>query len=239
MGSARVGRYDRLVMSTDHDASAATPNRAPARTRIKICGVRRPEDAVLAAKAGADAVGMILHAPGSKRLIEAEFAMAVADAIPPLVARVGVFVNARAPFVAQCARALRLDLLQLHGQESFDFVRALDRFRIVKVVRPEEFETWAQAPLPNLAALLLDSPNGGSGIENDWDAVAAAIAQTPPRVPVFVAGGLKPENVAAVVRKIRPWAVDVSSGVEDESNLKSADRVRAFVDAVREADARS
>lgn len=209
---------------------------APRRTRIKICGVRRPEDARLATHAGADAVGMILHAPGSKRLIEAEFAMAVAAAVPPLVSKVGVFQNARAPFVAQCARSLRLDLVQLHGQETFDFVRSLEQFRVVKAVRPEEYATWAQAPLPNLVALLLDSPIGGSGVANDWPAIEQAIATTPPRVPIILAGGLKPDTVGSIARRFRPWAVDVSSGVEDANALKSEEKVRAFIDAVRDAD---
>ena len=203
-----------------------------------MCGVCRAEDAVAAAAAGADAVGMILHARGSRRLIEAQYAMAVAEAIPPLVARVGVFVDARAPFVANCARSLRLDLVQLHGSETPDFIRSLATFRVVRAVRVAEYEAWATESIPNLVGLLIDSATGGSGEANDWDAVAAAIAKTPPRVPLFLAGGLTPETVGAVAARFKPWAVDVSSGIEAEPMIKSAEKMNAFARAVRDADVR-
>ena len=179
---------------------------------------------------------MILHAR-SQRLIEAEYAKAVAVAVAPLVAKVGVFVDARAPFVADCARALKLDLVQLHGHESHDFVRALDRYRIVRAVRPDEWDDWRDARLPNLAALLVDSAVGGSGVENDWDAVEAMLRDRPTTLPVILAGGLRPETVGAIVRRFRPFAVDVSSGVEGEPTRKSAEKLAAFATAVRDADA--
>lgn len=203
-----------------------------------MCGVCRAEDAVAAAAAGADAVGMILHARGSRRLIEAQYAMAVAEAIPPLVARVGVFVDARAPFVANCARSLHLNLVQLHGNESIDFVRALPTLNIVKAVRVDDYEKWAQLPLANLVGILIDSGAGGTGEANDWDAVEAAIAKTPPRVPLFLAGGLTPETVGAVAARFKPWAVDVSSGIESQPMIKSAEKINAFAHAVRDADSR-
>lgn len=208
------------------------------RTRIKICGCYRPEDARVAAELGADAVGMILHAD-SRRLIEAEFAMAVAEAVPPLVSKVGVFQNAKAPFVANCARSLKLDLVQLHGNESVDFIRALPMLKVVKVVRVAEYAEWASIKLPNLVALLLDSAVGGSGIENDWAAIETLFAKHPPAVPLFLAGGLKPETVGGVVDRLRPYAVDVASGVEERICEKSPAKIAAFVRAVREADARS
>lgn len=205
------------------------------RTRIKFCGVCRAQDATAAAAAGADAIGMILHAK-SQRLIEAEYAKAVAVAAPPMVAKVGVFVDARAPFVADCARALKLDLLQLHGHESHDFVRALDRYRVVRVVRPDEWDQWRAAPLANLAALHLDSAVGGSGVPNDWDAVEKLLRDRPTELPVILSGGLTPANVGAIVRRFRPFAVDVSSGVEGEPTKKSVEKLHAFAAAVREAD---
>ena len=180
---------------------------------------------------------MILHAK-SPRLIEAEYAMAVAAAIPPLVAKVGVFVDARAPFIAQCARGLKLDLVQLHGSETVDFIRSLATFKVVKSIRVAEYPQWANIVLPNLAALLIDSATGGSGIENDWDEVDALLKANPPKVPVFLAGGLKPENVGSVVERFSPYAVDVSSGVEARVCEKSPTKVAAFVRAVREADMR-
>lgn len=178
---------------------------------------------------------MILHAK-SQRLLEAEYAMAVAAAVPPLVAKVGVFVNASPSFVAQCARSLKLDLVQLHGEESVDFVRALPTLRVVKVVRVGEYESWANLDLPNLAALLLDSAVGGSGVANDWDAIEGLLAEHPPKVPLFLAGGLKPETVGEVVRRFAPYAVDVSSGVEERICEKSPAKVEAFLRAVRDAD---
>ena len=178
---------------------------------------------------------MILHAK-SPRLIEAEFAMAVANAVPPLVTKVGVFQNAKAPFVANCARSLKLDLVQLHGDESVDFVCALPMLRVVKVVRVSEYATWANVRLPNLVALLLDSAVGGSGVENDWNAIETLLAEKPPSVPLFLAGGLKPETVGGVVRRFAPYAVDVSSGVEERVCEKSPAKVEAFVRAVRDAD---
>ena len=200
-----------------------------------MCGVCRAEDAIAAAAAGADAVGMILHAK-SKRLIEAQYAMAVADAIPPLVSRVGVFVDARAPFVAQCARSLKLDLIQLHGHETPDFVRSLAAFRVVRAVRVAEYDAWARESIPNLVGLLIDGGPGGTGEANDWDAVEAAIKKIPPRVPLFLAGGLTPETVGAVAARFRPWAVDVSSGIEAQPMIKSAEKMLAFARAVRDAD---
>lgn len=179
---------------------------------------------------------MILHAD-SKRLIEAEYAMAVAEAVPPLVAKVGVFVNAKAPFVSQCARALKLDLIQLHGDESVDFIRALPTLKIVKAVRVSDYAKWASIQLPNLAALLLDSAVGGSGVENDWTAIETLLRDHPPKVPLFLAGGLKPDNVGDVVRRLKPYAVDVSSGVEERLCEKSPEKIEAFLKAVRDADA--
>ena len=205
------------------------------RTRIKFCGVCRADDVQLAADNGADAIGMILHAK-SQRLIEAEYAKAVAVAVPPFVAKVGVFVDARAPFVADCARALKLDLVQLHGHETHDFVRALDRYRVVRAVRADEWNDWRNVRLPNLAALLVDSAVGGSGVENDWDAVEKMLRDQPTELPVILAGGLKPENVGEVVRRFRPFAVDVSSGVEGEPTRKSVEKLSAFAQAVRDAD---
>ena len=206
------------------------------RTRIKFCGVTRADDARAAAVVGGDAVGMILHAK-SHRLIEAEYAKAVAIAVPPLVSKVGVFVNAGAPFVADCARSLKLDLLQLHGHESIDFVRALDRYRIVRAIRPDEWDAWHKVTLPNLAALLIDSGPGGTGTPTDWDAVESMLADRPTKLPVILAGGLTPENVGDVIRRFRPFAVDVSSGVEGEPGRKSVAKLEAFAKAVAQADA--
>jgi phosphoribosylanthranilate isomerase len=200
-----------------------------------MCGVCSPEDARLVGTAGADAVGMILYAK-SPRLIDAEHARAVAAAVPPLASRVGVFVDGRTPFIAQCARSYRLDFIQLHGNETPDHVRALPDFRIIKAVRLSQLKDWASLRLENLEMLLIDAGAGGSGEPHDLDALRQALLDHPPALPFVIAGGLTPDNVGEVVRRFRPWGVDVSSGIESSKAVKDPDKIRQFVAAVREAD---
>ena len=145
---------------------------------------------------------------------------------------VGVFQDATAPYIARCARSIPLDYVQLHGNESIDFVRALQSFRVIKSVRIEQLAEWVQVDLPNLEAILVDSSKGGSGVEQDWDVLSDQLRKLEPVTPILVAGGLKAENVADVVKKIRPFAVDVASGVESEPGVKSPERVESFVRAV-------
>jgi phosphoribosylanthranilate isomerase len=132
------------------------------RTRIKFCGITDPIDAQVASRCGADAIGMILYAK-SPRLIDADRAVAIARSIPPMVSRVGVFVDANAAFVAQTARALPLDYVQLHGRESLDYVRSLHAFRVIRAVTLDTLDAWRDCDLPNLVALLIDSGPGGTG----------------------------------------------------------------------------
>jgi phosphoribosylanthranilate isomerase len=205
------------------------------RTRIKMCGITRVKDAQDAAKAGADAIGMILWAK-SPRLIETKLAAEIMAGLPPLVSRVGVFVDANVSFVMQCARALKLDYVQLHGRESLDYVNAMREVRVIRAIRSEQLSDYASELPPNLVALLVDSGTGGTGIEQDWDRLDAQLKLLQPRVPVIVAGGLTPENVAGVVRKLRPFGVDVSSGIERELGMKDELKMREFVHAVTTAD---
>lgn len=205
------------------------------RTRIKFCGITDPIDAQLAAKYGADAIGMILHAK-SPRLIDADRAVAIARSVPPLVSRVGVFVNANAAFVAQTARALPLDYVQLHGRETPDYVRSLAKFRVIRALTLDTLDDWRDCDLPNLAAILIDSGTGGTGVANDWDRLEAALRERPVRKPLILAGGLNPESVGGVVERFQPWAVDVSSGVESAPGRKCPDRLSGFARAVARAD---
>lgn len=205
------------------------------RTRIKFCGITDPIDAQVAARCGADAIGMILHAK-SPRLIDADRSVAIARSVPPLVSRVGVFVDANAGFVAQAARTIPLDYVQLHGHENPDYVRALSAFRVIRAVTLDTLDEWRDCDLPNLAALLIDSGTGGTGIANDWDRLEATLRAHPVRKPVILAGGLNPGSVGGVVERFQPWAVDVSSGVESAPGMKSPEKISDFARAVARAD---
>ena len=222
------------------------------RTRIKICGVCRREDAVLAARAGAHAIGMVFH-EASPRSVTVERARHIMTGLPPFVTAVGLFVDAPTESILATARELSLRHVQLHGEESPEQVRALAPLTVIKAIRVDRgrfvqtLNAWREAirsvPLANLAGLVLETPNtaapGGTGVPNDWESVieaqrAGAFAELP---ALIAAGGLAPESVCGVVRAVRPYAVDVSSGVEETRGRKSEEKVFAFVRAVREADA--
>ena len=201
------------------------------RVRVKICGITRPEDAVMAEEAGADAIGVIF-APGSKRRVGPVAAAAIVGAVGPLVATVGVFVDAPLDEVLAIARRLRLSAVQLHGDEPAAYAAALRGE--VKVVRVLAFEP-ALTP-ESLAgypadAFLLDARAPGSGERFDWSQARAW--REHPRL--ILAGGLTPETVADGVRALRPYAADVASGVEASVGTKDPERVRAFVEAARGA----
>jgi phosphoribosylanthranilate isomerase len=206
------------------------------RTRIKICGLTRPEDAVCAVEAGADALGVVFAA--SPRRVTLERAAGVLAVAPPFVTRVGVFVDADAEFVAEAVRTLRLGLVQFHGAESPEACASAPA-PVIKALRLDGVPVAeaAAAYRGSVAALLFDTftPRalGGTGQRFDWSAHAGAL---PDWAPAIVAGGLRPDNVAEAMRTLRPYAVDVSSGVEAEPGIKDAQRLEAFIDAVRAAD---
>ena len=222
------------------------------RTRVKICGVCRVEDALLAAEAGADAIGIVLH-PASPRNVPPDVAERIVAALPPFVTPVGMFVNAPAEHVTAVARRLGLQV-QLNGHERPEDVGEVGA-RVIKAIRVErttfeaELTRWRQAvanlDLRNLAGLVLEPAGtgapGGTGVENDWEIVTLARRRGwfDGLPAVIAAWGLTPRSVGEVVRAIRPWAVDVSSGVEidGQKGRKSEQKVRAFVQAVTEADA--
>jgi phosphoribosylanthranilate isomerase len=206
------------------------------RTRIKICGLTREQDVQEAVEAGADAVGFVFYAK-SARHVDLARAAGLARSLPPFVTPVGLFVNASAGEVAQAAETIPNLLLQFHGDESPQDCRRAGR-PFLRAVRMD-----AQTPLLDLArqytdaqALLLDAQvegYGGGGKVFDWSLV---VRDLPCRV--VLSGGLHAGNVTDGILRLRPWAVDVSSGVESAKGIKDALALRRFCDAVRDADAR-
>jgi len=206
-----------------------------------MCGMMRARDVADACRLGVDAVGVILHA-SARRRITLDVAGEVLGAAPPWVAKVGVFLNAPIAFVQHAAALLRLDVVQLHGDETDEYTRQLPPLAVTRVVRVRdgsELATLERDHPPNVRMLLLDSASGGSGVENDFAAIAEGRArrQLAGTLPIALAGGLHPGNVEQAVRLVRPYAVDVSSGIEAGFGEKDAELMRRFVEAVRRADA--
>jgi phosphoribosylanthranilate isomerase len=212
------------------------------RTRIKICGITRREDALAAAQAGADAIGLVL-CRGTPRSIGLEQAAAIVAGLPPFVTLVGLFVDPQRAEVEAALAALPLGVLQFHGAETPQFCASFGR-GYVKALRMRPGVDLLDCALRFQAAgggfrgLVLDAHvegvPGGAGVAFDWSLVPA----TAP-VPLVLSGGLRPDNVAEAVRRLRPGAVDVSSGVEPEGGpkgIKDAARIAAFVREVRNAD---
>jgi len=206
------------------------------RTRIKICGITRPQDALAAANTGADAIGLVFYPPAA-RCVSVARAREILAVLPPFITPVGLFVNQPAEEIKTTADALGLNCVQLHGEESPADATALAPLRILKAVRVDarfrqSLALWKTARVSGLVLETAGS-TGGTGVTNDWDAIesarhAGAFDGLP---PIILAGGLTAENVGGGVRRLRPWAVDVSSGVESAKGIKSADKIAAFVAA--------
>jgi len=205
------------------------------RTRIKFCGLTRPGDVRLAVELGVDAIGLVFAA-GSPRRLEPGQALALRTAAPPPVALVALFMDNPAAEVRRIVQALRPDLLQFHGAEDEAFCRSFDRpyLKALAMGPGGEAPESAAARYPSASGFLLDGhapgQSGGSGQGFDW-----ARARLPGR-PVWLAGGLGPGNVAGAIREARPYAVDVSSGIERAPGLKDGARMQAFIEEVRRAD---
>jgi phosphoribosylanthranilate isomerase len=201
------------------------------RPRVKICGITRAEDAARAISLGAEAIGFVLW-PASPRAIAVDRARVIARALPPLVVRVGVFVNAPPDEIAAIVRDVGLDAVQLHGDE--DAARYADvPARLIKAVPVDEAGDVDRArALPDFVTPLVDVRDpvrrGGTGRTADWSA-AADLARSR---PIILAGGLTAENVADAVRRVAPWAIDVSSGVEQAPGIKNESRLAALFDAL-------
>lgn len=206
------------------------------RTRIKICGITTPGDAAAAVAAGADALGVVL-APGKRQVSIDAAARALAD-VPPLVARVGVFVNAEPAFVDEAIARIGLTAVQFHGDETPEQCAATS-IPVIKALRVgTDFALQVFEPFRGtVASLLLDTytpgSHGGTGRTFDWSAQAGVV---PGGASLILAGGLTALNVAEAIRTLHPFAVDVSSGVESSPGVKDHAAINAFVAAVRAAD---
>jgi len=199
--------------------------------RVKICGITRLEDALAACQAGADAVGFNFWT-GSRRFIEPGAAREIVRRLPPLVTTVGVFVDPSRDEAASAAAISGVQVLQLHGDEPPELVRSLP-LPVVKGLRVDGPRVLAELERYPVAAFLLDAPGpgyGGSGRTFDWSIARAAALRT----RVILAGGLTPANVAEAIRQVRPYAVDVASGVESAPGVKDHQLMARLVRAAKE-----
>ncbi len=213
----------------------------PSDLKVKVCGLTSPEEACAVAEAGADWIGLNFHA-ASPRRVDVETAAAIVAALPPGVDAVGLFVNRPPAEVAEIAARVGLHIVQLHGDEPPQALKALAGFQVVRAFRLADAESIARmvsylesaerlGSLPD--AVLVDAfvpeQPGGTGQSIDPE----VLDLLPPLPRLILAGGLTPENVAARVARVRPWMVDVASGVESAPGRKDMARVRAFLDAAR------
>ncbi|MBI1886925.1 MAG: phosphoribosylanthranilate isomerase [Nitrosomonadales bacterium] len=204
-------------------------------TRVKICGITRAEDALAAAQAGADALGLVFHEKSPRHVTVGQAAL-VAAVLPPFVTLVGLFVNPSEDAVREVLRQVPLDVLQFHGEEEPEFCARFGRPWIKAIRMRHDVDLLQCAARYRLAqGLLLDAfvegAHGGTGASLDW----ALIPQAVP-LPVILAGGLHSGNVAEAIRLVRPYAVDVSSGVEAAKGIKDAAKVVAFINEVNNID---
>ncbi|MBE0619579.1 MAG: phosphoribosylanthranilate isomerase [Burkholderiales bacterium] len=206
------------------------------RTRVKICGITRVEDARATAQLGADAIGLVFYAR-SPRCVRLDQARAITAAVPPFVTVVGLFVDPTRDQVESVLRGCPIGLLQFHGDEAPDFCGSFGLPYIKAArVRPETDLVQYLSPYHEAQGWLLDAYHdqlyGGTGESFDWKLIPRDLAR-----PVILSGGLTPDNVGAAVRQARPWAVDVSSGVEAAKGVKDAAKIAAFVTGVKNENA--
>lgn len=208
------------------------------RTRIKICGIRQPADGEFAARHGADAIGLVFY-DKSPRAVDAARASAIVAELPPFVTAVGLFVDASAAQVKKIRSEVSLGLLQFHGDESPEYCRQFG-CPYIKAVRMREGVDLAKvcAQFSGAAGLLLDSYSpttpGGTGESFDWARIPEQLS-----LPIILAGGLTPANVARAATKVRPFGVDVSGGVEKSKGEKDHSRIVAFIEEVKRVDQQS
>lgn len=197
--------------------------------RVKICGITQVEDALAAAHAGADAIGLVFYDP-SPRAVTVSQALEIVQALPPFVTTVGLFVDAPVQWVDSILQQLPLDLLQFHGKEAPDYCTGFGRpwMKAVRMRPGVDLQREAER-YQSAAALLVDAYQpgvpGGTGETFDWGRIPAELSR-----PLVLAGGLDPGNVAQAVEQVQPWAVDVSGGVEQSRGVKSHSKVAQFIE---------
>ncbi len=201
------------------------------RVRAKICGITRVEDALQAVENGADAIGLVFYAP-SPRNVSIQRAIEIAEQVPAFVTIVGLFVNAEPSFVREVSLQVKLDLLQFHGDESPEMCAQYNK-PFIKAIRVKAGINLVQyaKDFSSAKALLLDTYTegvaGGTGHVFDWDLIPENLTK-----PIILAGGLNVENVAQAIQSVKPYAVDVSGGVEAEKGIKDAAKIAAFMQQV-------
>lgn len=201
------------------------------RTRVKVCGITRVEDAQAAIDAGADAIGLVFYEP-SPRNVRIEQAREIAASVSAFVSVVALFVNADAQYVQDVLNSVRIDLLQFHGDEENDFCSQFQRpFIKAQRVRETSDVVASCVRFPDALAILLDSYKpgvpGGTGESFDWSLIPES-----QKKPLILAGGLTPENVASAIKQVQPFAVDVSGGVEQSKGIKDPAKIDAFLSEV-------
>jgi phosphoribosylanthranilate isomerase len=208
------------------------------RTRIKICGITREEDLAAAVAAGADALGFVFYAPSPRHVTPIRAAQLMVR-VPAFVTKVGLFVNESAQIVRAVMAQTPLDLLQFHGDEDAGYCSQFGKPWIKAARMKPGFDlleyTNVFAKAPGVSGILLDAHvegYGGGGKSFDWSLIPPSLS-----LPVILSGGLHPGNIAQAVRAVRPWAVDVSSGVESAKGIKDAQLITEFIAGVRDADA--
>lgn len=204
-------------------------------TAIKICGITREADGLAAAQTGAQALGFVFYGKSPRHVSPAR-AHELMRVLPPFITSVGLFVNATAEVVKDTLREVRLDLMQFHGDETPEYCMQFGVPFIKAVrVRPGLDLLQYARDFHHAKALLLDAyvdgTHGGTGQTFDWSLIPRNLP-----LPVVLSGGLTPDNVSEAVRAVRPWAVDVSSGVESSKGIKDAAKIAAFISGVRNAD---
>ncbi|MEY8204505.1 MAG: phosphoribosylanthranilate isomerase [Bermanella sp.] len=204
------------------------------RTRAKICGITRAEDAQAVVDAGADAIGLVFYEP-SPRAVTLTMAQEIVQAVPAFVTVVALFVNPTVKEVRRVLEGVRIDLLQFHGDETSDFCGQFQR-PYIKAIRVRQAADVVASGLrfPDALALLLDSYKpgvpGGTGETFDWSLIPDS------RKPLILAGGLTPNNVAAAITQVQPFAVDVSGGVEAQKGIKDHSKINEFMKEVNPSD---
>jgi len=204
------------------------------RTRVKICGITRIEDALAAVNAGADAIGLVFYAQ-SPRCVTIEQAQKIVAAIPPFVSVVGLFINASKAEIETVLSKVRLDILQFHGDETSSECEQI-KLPYYKAIRVKADTNLLQCAVEfnSAKALLLDAHSesafGGTGQTFDWNLIPKSLTK-----PVILAGGLTAENVGSAIKRVQPYAVDVSGGVEQSKGVKDAAKIAAFMQAVEQS----